>query len=187
MQIRRTEQSVPTSSYTYRVNLIKRIWLASQQQGLLRLGALAQRIHPRYEKAPHLLTGERGEFEALFYLRRLGFQVVERRWRAPDLRGDIDLIAWEGKTLACIEVKTRTAHDLTPALSAVDDVKRRTLRDLAKAYRRTIPRDPEVRTLLRFDVVSIYLLEGKVECEILRSAFPTTADATRNQDPRYGV
>lgn len=182
MQIRYTEQAQSTQS----VHALERLWLASQHRGLHHLRNLAQRVHPRYQKAPHLLVGERGEFEALFYLRRLGFQVVERRWQAPDLRGDIDLIAWEGDTLVCVEVKTRTARDLTPALSAVDDVKRRTLRDLAKAYRRTIPRNPEGKTVLRFDVVSVYLLEGKVECEILRSAFPLH-DETRNQDSRYGV
>lgn len=163
------------------------LWLAAQRSTLHSFRSLAQRVHPRYLKAPHLLIGERGEFEALFYLRRLGYQVVERRWKAPDLRGDIDLIAYEGLTLVCAEVKTRTARDLTPALSAVDDVKRRTLRDLAKAYRRTIPRNPEVQNLLRFDVVSIYLLETGVECEILRSAFPLYPDTTRNQRNYYGV
>jgi putative endonuclease len=170
-----------------KLNLLHGAWLAAQHCSLRQLHNLGQRIHPRYQKAPHLLTGESGEFEALFYLRRLGFQVVERRWRAPDLRGDIDLIAWEGETLVCVEVKTRTARDLTPALSAVDEVKRRTLRDLARAYRRTIPRDPEAKTLLRFDVVSVYLLADRVECEILRSAFPLRPDATRNHESRYGV
>jgi putative endonuclease len=183
MEIRQPEQVKPT----YRINLIERLWLASQHRGLHHLRTLAQRVHPRYQKAPHLLIGERGEFEALFYLRRLGFRVVERRWRAPDLRGDIDLIAWEGDTLVCVEVKTRTARDLTPALSAVDDVKRRILRDLAKAYRRTIPRNPEGQTLVRFDVVSVYLLGGKIECEILRNAFPLYPETTRHPDSGYGV
>jgi putative endonuclease len=183
MQIRQPEQTKPTP----RISSIERLWLAGQHRSLHHLRSLGQKIHPRYQKAPHLLIGERGEFEALFYLRRLGFQVVERRWHAPDLRGDIDLIAWEGSTLVCVEVKTRTARDLTPALSAVDDVKRRILRDLVKAYRRTIPRDPEGQTLLRFDVVSVYLLQEKVECEILRSAFPLYPDATRNSDSGYGV
>jgi putative endonuclease len=183
MEIRQPEQAPPTRC----ISPAERLWLRAQRDSLSHLRTLAHRIHPRYEKAPHLLIGERGEFEALFYLRRLGFQVVERRWRAPDLRGDIDLIAWEGGTLACVEVKTRTARDLTPALSAVDDVKRRTLRDLAKAYRRTIPRNPDVPILLRFDVVSIYLLGHKVECEIIRSAFPLHPDTTRNPDSGYGV
>jgi putative endonuclease len=183
MQIRQPEQPAPRQ----RTHPIERIWLSTQQRALHHLRDLAQRVHPRYARAPHLLVGERGEFEALFYLRRLGFQVVERRWRAPDLRGDIDLIAWEGDTLVCVEVKTRTARDLTPALSAVDDVKRRILRDLAKAYRRTIPRNPDGQTLLRFDVVSVYLLENTVECEILRSAFPFYPETTRNADWRYGV
>jgi putative endonuclease len=175
------------TSTEFRLNPVASLWLATQHRALHHLRVLAQRVHPRYRKAPHLLTGERGEFEALFYLRRLGFQVVERRWRAPDLRGDIDLIAWEGPTLVCAEVKTRTARDLTPALSAVDDVKRRILRDLAQAYRRTIPRNPEVKTLLRFDVVSVYLFNEKVECEILRGAFSLYPGTARNQDSRYGV
>ena len=166
---------------------LPKLWLAAQHFSLHHLRGLGQRIHARYPQAPHLLTGERGEFEALFYLRRLGYQVVERRWKAPDLRGDIDLIAWDGSTLVCVEVKTRTARDLTPALSAVDDVKRRTLRDLAKAYRRTIPRHTEGQTMLRFDVVSVYLLEHRVECEILRAAFPLHPEATRNQHSGYGV
>ncbi len=183
MEIRASMQPHPG----LRIHPVQRLWLAAERCSLARLRSLAQWIHPRYQKAPHLLIGERGEFEALFYLRRAGFQVVERRWRAPDLRGDIDLIAWEGDTLVCVEVKTRTARDLTPALSAVDDVKRRILRDLAKAYQRTIPRNPEGQTLLRFDVVSVYLLEGKVECEILRSAFPLIPDQTRNANREYGV
>jgi putative endonuclease len=167
--------------------VLHRLWLGAQRRSLQSLRGLGQRLRPRYAKAPHLLVGERGEFEALFYLRRLGFQVVERRWQAPDCRGDIDLIAWEGGMLVCVEVKTRTARDLTPALSAVDDVKRRTLRDLAKAYRRTIPRNPEAPAPIRFDVVSIYLLGGTVECEILRGAFPLHPETTRNPDSGYGV
>lgn len=170
-----------------RLNPFTRLWLATQQGSLHRLRTVAQRIHPRYQKAPHLLIGERGEFEALFYLRRLGFQVVERRWRAPDLRGDLDLIAWEQETLVCVEVKTRTARDLTPALSAVDDAKRRVLRDLARAYRRTIPRNPEEPTPVRFDVVSVYLLGKRAECEMVRDAFPLQPDTARNRNPGYGV
>jgi putative endonuclease len=171
----------------FSLNPLDRLWLNTQHRALRRLRALAQRVHPRHLKAPHLLTGERGEFEALFYLRRLGFQVVERRWHAPDLRGDIDLIAWEGDTLVIAEVKTRTSRDLTPALSAVDDVKRRTLRDLARAYRRTIPRTPDSPALLRFDVVSVYLSGQEVAWEILRDAFPLHPDTTRNPNSGYGV
>jgi len=161
---------------------IQSAWLAAQRTCLLQLRHLGQRIHPRYANAPHLLIGERGEFEALFYLRRQGYLVVERRWHAPNLRGDIDLIAWDGPQLAIIEVKTRTARDQTPALSAVDDTKRRNLRDLARAYRRTIPRQAGAAIPIRFDVVSIYLLGHTVECELLKAAFSISAPYDREQD-----
>jgi putative endonuclease len=162
-------------------------WLSAQRWGLLHLQALGQRLHPRYASAPHLLTGERGEFEALFFLRRNGYVVVERRWRAPDLRGDIDLIAWDGEFLCFIEVKTRTARDFTPAMSAVDDTKRRMLRALARAYRRTLPRRAENPIPIRFDVVSVYLLPAGTEYEVLRGAFSLVPPERGYEERRYGV
>ena len=58
--------------------------------------------------AAHLATGLRGELEALFELRKIGYTVVARRWKGTKLRGDVDLIGWEGDCLCFIEVKTRT-------------------------------------------------------------------------------
>jgi putative endonuclease len=162
-------------------------WLAAQRWGLLHLQGFGQHLHPRYGNAPHLLTGERGEFEALFFLRRNGYIVVERRWTAPDLRGDIDLIAWDGDVLCFVEVKTRTARDLTPAMSAVDDTKRRMLRALARAYRRTISRGPEGPVSMRFDVISVYLLPGGAECEVVRGAFLLVTPERGDEERRYGV
>jgi putative endonuclease len=169
------------------LNPIDAAWLSVQRRALLQLRALGQRLHPRYVKAPHLLIGERGEFEALFFLRRHGYVIVERRWKSPDLRGDLDLVAWDGPFLAIVEVKTRTARDLTPALSAVDDVKRRVLRDLAVAYRRTIPRSTDGPIPVRFDVVSVYLTGERVECELLPSAFSLRSESRGNAENGYGV
>jgi len=169
------------------MNGLDSAWLSAQHWSLLRLRAFGQKIRPRYVKAPHLLVGERGEFEALFFLRRQGYLIVERRWKSPNLRGDLDLVAWDGPFLTVVEVKTRTARDLTPAVSAVDDVKRRVLRDLAIAYRRTLPRAPDGPIPIRFDVVSVYLLEGRVECELLRSAFSLHPESRRNGRNGYGV
>lgn len=166
---------------------IDNAWLSAQHWSLVRLRALGQRLRPRYAKAPHLLTGERGEFEALFFLRREGYVVVERRWKSPNLRGDLDLVAWDGDFLAIVEVKTRTARDLTPALSAVDDTKRRVLRDLALAYRRMLPRRANGSIPIRFDVVSVYLTGGRAECELLRGAFSLHAAPDRNEMTGYGV
>jgi putative endonuclease len=147
-----------------------------QRWTLLRLQSFASR-HRRAPKLPtHLLTGERGEFEAMFYLRRLGYLFVERRWRSPELRGDLDLIAWDGDTLCIIEVKARTARDFAPAEASVDDQKKSMLRRMARAYRRTLPREIRANLDVRFDVVSVYLLGPTVDCELVRNAFAFIPD-----------
>lgn len=177
--------TMPVTAGAYR--FFEPVWLRAQRWGLLRLQRLGRHVHSRYPRAPHLLTGERGEFEALFFLRQQGYVVTERRWHAPDLRGDLDLVAWEGDSLAIVEVKTRTARDLTPAASAIDESKRRVLRDLARAYRRTLPKRPDGPVPIRFDVVSVYLIQNSVECELLRQAFLLQSGPPGDQPGRYGV
>lgn len=117
----------------------------------------------------HLATGRRGELAAFFYLRRRGYIVVARGWRSGRLRGDLDLIAWEGDTLCFIEVKTRTTHDVATAEAAVDEDKRRVLRCLARSYMRQL----QAKGIpVRFDILSIYFEKEKgAEFELFRGAF----------------
>ena len=107
----------------------------------------------------HLAVGMEGEEAAFFYLRRKGYVVVARRWSSGDVPGDVDMIAWQREQLVFVEVKARTARDMTPAESAVDAHKRTTLRRLARRYLWQLDRAefPQVR----FDVISVYLLPGK--------------------------
>src|SRR5579875_1649314 len=106
-------------------------------------------------QAAHLATGAAGEREALFHLRRQGYTIVARRWRTPKLRGDVDLIGWDGEWLCFVEVKTRAVRDAAePAESAVDDGKRGTLRRLARAYLRSFPSSLRDKVPVRFDVIS---------------------------------
>lgn len=107
----------------------------------------------------HLATGIQGEDAAFFFLRRKKYIVVARRWASGDRPGDIDLIAWNGPILCFVEVKTRTAQDMTPAEAAVDRHKRHTLRRLATQYIRQLPQ--AVQPPVRFDVISVYLLPGR--------------------------
>ena len=130
---------------------------------LERTVASLDRMARRRGRAPalpaHLLIGVEGEEAAYFYLRRKGFTVVARRWSAGNLPGDLDLIAWQGPLLCFFEVKTRTAHDLTPAEAAVDFHKRNILRRLARQYVRQL--QPESGHQSRFDVISVYLVPGQ--------------------------
>src|SRR5438105_8874980 len=75
--------------------------------------------------AAHLLTGRRGEEEAYFYLRQLGYVMVARNWRSPRRRGEIDLIGWDKDVLCFVEVKTRVERTLVPGEVAVDSEKQR--------------------------------------------------------------
>jgi putative endonuclease len=124
--------------------------------GLDRLAALRNRAAAL---PAHLLTGLEGEDAACFYLLRKGYIVVARRWSAGNLDGDVDLIAWQGPMLCFVEVKTRTAHDMTPAENAVDSRKRVILRRLARQYVRQLPQ--QTAPPVRFDVISVYLVPGK--------------------------
>lgn len=148
--------------------------LRSQQLDLLEAlvrtaGRCAARLGRRPELPEHLEVGRRGEEAAFFYLRRRGFVVVARGWRSKALRGDLDLIAWDGLTLCFIEVKTRTSRDSATAESAVDQEKSRMLRRMARNYIQSMPGAPEQT---RFDILSIYFGAGKPpEFEFFPNAF----------------
>lgn len=125
------------------------------------LRRLARRSRSRSRLPDHLATGRDGEREALFYLRRMGYTIVARRWRNPKLRGDLDIVAWDdnsndGATLCFIEIKTRTRRDTVPAEMAVDDDKQQTLRQLARSYVRRLP-EAARQAPTRFDVLSVYM------------------------------
>jgi putative endonuclease len=150
---------------------IERLWIDAQEWGLTRLDRLAARRRRTPTLPPHLTTGLLGERAALFELRRRGYIVVAQRWTTARLRGDVDLIAWQGDRLCFIEVKTRTARDLTPAESAVDDDKRRTLRSLARAYLRAFPERERPTIPIRFDVISVYAVGSATEFDLFPDAF----------------
>ena len=155
-------------------------WFAMKRTEQLRIGTLeralkgldriAKRRGRAAEQPEHLATGIAGEEAAYFFLRRNGFTVVARRWAGGNVPGDLDLIAWKGPLLCFVEVKTRTAHDMTPAEAAVDSQKRRTLRRLARHYIRQLP--GQVAPQARFDVISVYLVPGHdAECAHFENAF----------------
>lgn len=134
----------------------KRIdWL---ERTLAGLGRIVRR-RGRNAMPAHLTVGIDGEDAVLFYLMRKGYAVVARRWSSGEVPGDVDLIAWDGPVLCFVEVKTRTAHDMTPAEAAVDEHKRNVVRRLARRYVRQLPQ--KSAPPVRFDVVSVYLAPGQ--------------------------
>ena len=125
------------------------------------------RITPARRRAAHLETGTRGEEEAYFHLRKLGYVMVGRNFRSPRRRGELDLVGWDGDTLCFVEVKTRTTRDVKPAEAAVDEDKQRELAVMAAEYMRRMEQKPR----FRFDVVSVYYERGEKEINLYKGAF----------------
>jgi len=150
---------------------LARRWIDAQEWVLVRVSGVWARMGRRPATAPHLATGLDGERAAYFELKRRGYRVVARRWTNSRMRGDVDLIGWDGECLCLVEVKTRTARDSTPAESAVDEQKRAMVRNLARAYLRTLPEIERSAIPVRFDVVSVYSINGKNEFEVFQNAF----------------
>ena len=120
-------------------------------------------------RSAHLITGARGEEDAYFHLRKLGYVIVARNFRSAKRKGEIDLIGWDGHTLCFIEVKTRSSRDFIAADTAVDHNKRQELRLMAREYMHRVKGDPP----RRFDVLSVYYLSGasSPQFELTKGAF----------------
>ena len=128
---------------------------------------MASRTLPPETLPAHLRTGRRGEEDAYFHLRKLGYVMVARNFRAPNRRGEIDLIGWHEDILCFIEVKTRTTRDVKPAEAAVDRDKRRDLLAVAREYLRHLPPS----CAWRLDIVSVYYDQGtnRPQIEVFRN------------------
>jgi putative endonuclease len=123
---------------------------------------IASHSLPPDQGSDHLRTGRRGEEDAYFYLRRLGYTMVARNFRSPNRRGEIDLIGWHEDILCFVEVKTRTSHAVKAAEAAVDREKRREILAVGSEYLRHLP--PSCPW--RLDVISVYYEQGSSQPQI---------------------
>lgn len=134
----------------------------------LRVLDSAARVLPGDKTPDHLLTGRRGEEEAYFHLRKLGYVMVARNYRSPRSRSELDLVGWDKDTLCFIEVKTRTTRAVQPAEAAVDPDKQKDLAGVAREFMRKVKGDPRYR----FDIVSVYLApDAAPDITLFRDAF----------------
>ncbi|HET9719307.1 MAG TPA: YraN family protein [Solirubrobacteraceae bacterium] len=100
-------------------------------------------------------TGARGEQLAAQHLLRRGLDIIERNFRTR--WGELDIVAFDGRTLVFCEVKCRRAVSReTDPLESVRPAKRAQVRRMAARWlveRRDRPRAEE----LRFDVIGVTL------------------------------
>ena len=105
-------------------------------------------------------TGVRGETYAYWYLRRQGYVFVAKNYTPRGIKGELDLIGYDGKTLAFVEVRTRTVKEDAAALPELS-VTREKQRVVVRTAQRFLAERHVEECPLRFDVVAIDNHPGK--------------------------
>ncbi|MFZ0677339.1 YraN family protein [Candidatus Binatus sp.] len=118
------------------------------------------------ELQAHLPLGRRGERAAEKYLRRSGYRIVARNFRAAG--AEIDLVAIDGEVLVFVEVKTRRSREAGAPEEAVDERKQKRMRRAAEIFAMRYRADD---VTMRFDIVAIDASGQRLEIEHLRNAF----------------
>lgn len=100
------------------------------------------------------------------HLRKLGYRIVERNYRAAG--AEIDIIAMDGETIVFVEVKRRNGTGAGTPEEAVNASKQKQIRRAAEAFvahYRAAERDA------RFDVVAIVESGPRRRIQHLKDAF----------------
>lgn len=115
--------------------------------------------------------GRSGEAIAARYLRRKGFKVLYRNYRAPR-GGEVDLVCRDRDTLVFVEVKTRRSEAFGAPAEAVTASKQRLITRGAMAWLRLLGQ-PEIP--YRFDIVEVRMEGAKPEVTLIPNAFTLAA------------
>lgn len=115
--------------------------------------------------AQHNDLGRRGERLAQRYLRLRWYRILDTNWRCGNM--EIDIIAKRGKTIAFVEVKTRSSEVFGTPEQAVDRRREQRLTTAANAYLQLHHLDLEPR----FDIISIVLNDHEKRIRHLKDAF----------------
>src|SRR5687768_12363764 len=116
-------------------------------------------------------VGRDSEEVAARYLESLGYRIRARNWRtAMDaIRGELDIVADDRRTLVVCEVKSRRWASCDDAFAAVTYQKQRQIRRLAALYLASCDGVAEVR----FDVVAVAwpATDGEPQIRHIKGAF----------------
>ncbi len=143
------EQSLHTASHTVR-DLARSVAVVTDRRQLL--GRLGERV-----AAEHLI--------------RRGFRILERNYRTR--WGELDIVAFDGLTIAFVEVKSRRLRPGTRSpFESVHPRKRQQVRRMAGSWL-SERADRPVASNLRFDAIAVTFdqLERLVSLEHLEGAF----------------
>ena len=111
-------------------------------------------------------VGIEGENIACTELERLGYAIVERRYRSRF--GEIDIVANDGGTVVFVEVKTKTSGSFGDPVEEVTPQKRRQIVSMGEEY---YSYRCARQTQCRFDVVAVDLSEVPARITLYKDAF----------------
>lgn len=112
--------------------------------------------------------GRRGEELACNYLVACGYRIIARNYRYGRW-GEIDIVAYDGATLAFIEVKYRRSVRYGTPEDSITPSKREQLRRIAEAFMWEHPQ--HAAESYRFDVVAIEERNGEHTIRLWKNAF----------------
>ncbi|NJM38354.1 MAG: YraN family protein [Akkermansiaceae bacterium] len=109
------------------------------------------------EPRDHIWLGNYGEQVAAAWLQSQGCKILAKNYRSPR-KGEVDIIARNGKLLLFVEVKTRRADSKIRGLDAVDQSKQKLIEKGANSWlKRLGTRDLP----WRFDVIEVNVKDGE--------------------------
>ena len=115
--------------------------------------------------AEHNDLGKLGEEQAVDFLEKNGYEILETNWTFQ--KAEVDIIAKKDAVLAVIEVKTRSSLDYG---LPQDFVKPKKIQLLVKAINEyVIANDLDVE--VRFDIIAIHATGTSFDIEHLEAAF----------------
>ncbi|MGI8307804.1 YraN family protein [Saccharopolyspora hattusasensis] len=100
--------------------------------------------------------GAEGERLAAALLERRGLTVLDRNWQCP--QGELDIVATDGDTVVCCEVKARSGTDYGGPSYAIAPEKINRIRSVAQSW---LAARGLVGCRVRFDVVAVLWPPGK--------------------------
>lgn len=105
--------------------------------------------------AKHNETGRAGEQAAAAFILQKGYEILDENWVSG--KAEVDLIAYNEKTIIFIEVKTRSSIAFGQPEEFVSIAKQKLLEQAAQAYIDIMEHKGEIR----FDIISVLLTQNK--------------------------
>jgi putative endonuclease len=115
--------------------------------------------------ADHNELGKQGEEQAVDFLQKNGYEILETNWIFQ--KAEIDIIARKDETLAIIEVKTRSSIDFG---LPQDFVKPKKIQLLVKAVNEYVDQN-QLDVSVRFDIIAIHKNANNFNIDHLEDAF----------------